>query len=175
MPSFEKAITLVLKHEGGFVNRPNDTGGATKYGLTLKDLSAFWQKPVSVSDAQALDIETAKKIYNNLFWSGKGFDKIASDAFAAVLFDQCVLGGMYAAITRLQTVLGLKADGLLGPQTLAAINSHDGKALGFKFIRASMHFYTRLAAYRSTQAEFLEGWIDRLFSLIDFLFFDEIT
>ena len=34
--NFEKALELVLHHEGGYVDHPKDPGGATNYGVTKK-------------------------------------------------------------------------------------------------------------------------------------------
>jgi len=32
--NFEKALEMLLKHEGGYVNHPRDPGGETNHGVT---------------------------------------------------------------------------------------------------------------------------------------------
>ena len=37
MADFNKAIAIILKHEGGYVNDPDDPGGETNMGITKRD------------------------------------------------------------------------------------------------------------------------------------------
>lgn len=174
MQNYERAISVVLHHEGGFTDNPNDRGGPTNFGITLKDWLAYYGREGTREEIRLLTVDMVKTIYKKLFWD-HGFDQIESPDFATILFDQCVVSGMYGAVRRLQIMLGLTADGILGPKTLQKINEFYGKALSFQYVRASVHHYVALVESRPEQAEFLEGWINRLFSLLDFVFFDDVT
>ena len=35
LTTFNEIIEVVIKHEGGYVNDPNDLGGETNFGITL--------------------------------------------------------------------------------------------------------------------------------------------
>jgi lysozyme family protein len=39
MSDFNQAVKVILQHEGGYVDNPNDPGGATNYGISLRFLA----------------------------------------------------------------------------------------------------------------------------------------
>ena len=63
----------------------------------------------------------------------------------------------------------------MGPITAKAINSEDGLKLAFKFIRADLHRYNAIVKKEVSQLEFIDGWDDRLFSLLDAIFFGDVA
>ncbi len=173
MTNFETALRVVFHHEGGFVDNPADKGGPTKYGITAAALAAFLG-PITPDDIPTLTEARATAVYHKQ-WTDMRLDEVHSSLVSTVLFDQAVLDGTVGAILRMQTVLGIATDGRMGTLTLAAINCEDAERLAFRYVRASVHYYTRIVEHDSTQAVFLGGWIDRLMSLLDFTFLGDFT
>jgi lysozyme family protein len=101
--SFPAALAHVLASEGGYVDHPADPGGATKFGITLKTLSAWRGAPVSKADVKALTKTEAGAIYRARYW-----DKIAADDLPAGLdlavFDLAVNSGVARAKAFLQEI-----------------------------------------------------------------------
>ena len=69
MKDFEYCINIVLKFEGGFVDNPQDPGGATKYGIS--------QRAYPSLDIKNLTIEQAKIIYKMDYWNKAGCENMA--------------------------------------------------------------------------------------------------
>ncbi len=174
--SFERALVHVFKVERGYVNRPNDKGGPTNYGITQKTLAAYRKTPVTADDVKNLTSFEAGRIYRQEFWDANALFLLTSDRIQNLLFDQIVARGGRSAIILMQKVLntffrtGLKYDGLLGPITARALNQADEFTTGAAFIRECQKAYVRQAMLDPTQMEFLEGWLNRTFFLFDFLF-----
>lgn len=145
----------------GVVNDPHDRGGATMCGVTLKTFTDWCRRngrPVpSVSDLAAMDYTTWRTIAKGGFWDRCRADNISSQGVANMLVDWCYTSGSYA-ITRTQSALGLKVDGVVGPKTLAALNT-DADTV-FRLIKTARTAYYRSIA-RGTQARYLTGWLNR--------------
>lgn len=87
--SFERAFELVIGHEGGYVNDPQDPGGETKFGISKRAYPTL--------DIKGLTIEQAREIYLRDYWFGAGCDKVADDAMAILMFDCAVNQGVFRA------------------------------------------------------------------------------
>lgn len=121
--NFEKALALVLEHEGGYVNHPKDPGGATNKGVTQAVYDAYRKMrgrgPMSV---KFITDEELRAIYKFQYW-----DKVQGDFLPTgldyAMFDFAVNSGVGRASKYLQAVLGVEQDGQIGARTLAAIHS----------------------------------------------------
>lgn len=107
------AINHTLELEGGYVNDPKDSGGETKYGISK---TAYPNE-----DIANLTLDRAKEIYHRDYWDRCKCDNIP-DALSVAVFDFAVNSGVKTAIKKLQIALGVKADGIIGNQTLGACN-----------------------------------------------------
>jgi lysozyme family protein len=65
-------------------------------------------------------------------------------------------------IKKVQKLLGVTADGVVGAKTLAAINGHSGDALFGLIKEARKRYYENIVKKDSTQKTFLKGWLNRL-------------
>jgi lysozyme family protein len=158
MSNFEKAIEVVLAHEGGYVNNPVDPGGETKYGISKRSYPNV--------DIKNLTIAQAKQIYLTDFWQPYPFDKIANDAFATKLFDTSVNVGSKRAFKFVQTALNqmdenVVVDGVIGPKTLSLINDLDNNVLLNVYRAVQAEYYKGLVTADPKKAVFLRGWLIR--------------
>lgn len=118
--NYDRALTLVLKHEGGYVNHPADPGGATNKGITQAVYNDYrrrkgrmTQSVRSITDAEVADI------YRRQYAEAVRFDDLPGGVDYAV-FDYAVNSGVSRASKELQRVVGADVDGHIGERTLAA-------------------------------------------------------
>lgn len=170
MADFNVAIKHILAHEGGFVDNPNDRGGATKYGITQRTLDAFLNSIGNPTySVDQLDKTQAEFIYLDNYWNKCGLEGCKDTALATIILDTAVLRGNAAAIKGIQKALHLVEDGSMGPKTAAALNMAKPKELALAIISTNIKAFAELAAKDSRQLTFLAGWINRQFELIKLL------
>jgi lysozyme family protein len=85
---FDKAVQIILRLEGGYVNHPNDPGGETKYGISKRAYPDL--------NIAALTKEQAIAIYKRDYWDKAECD-LLEPAFALAYFDMAVNSGVSAA------------------------------------------------------------------------------
>lgn len=158
---FEKAIDVVLKHEGSYINNPSDKGGETKYGISKRSYPNV--------DIKNLTLEQAKEIYKRDFWDIGKFNDIKDGRISTKLFDLSVNMGLLQANKIMQRALralgfNLKEDGIIGSATLGAINGSDSSKLIIAIRSEAAGFYRLLASKHAPQNVFLNGWLTRAYT-----------
>lgn len=155
---FNACLAEVLRHEGGYVNHPDDPGGATNLGITHQTLAAWRGKPVTRDDVKGLSVAEAGTIYRARYWDAVRGDALPPGVDLAV-FDLAVNSGPGRAAKMLQAVLGVPQDGAIGPNTLAAIGRAPGPVtVIMDLCDARMRFLRALP----TWATFGKGWTRRV-------------
>lgn len=124
-PRFDACLAEVLKHEGGYVDHPDDPGGATNMGITHATLAAWRGKAVTKADVKALQRAEVASIYRSRYWLPVNGDALPPGV-DLVLFDFAVNSGPARAVKTLQRVLGVTQDGAIGPVTMAALKASPG-------------------------------------------------
>jgi len=152
----ENAVELVLKSEGGFVNDPQDHGGATNFGVTLKAWSEYVNREVGVQEIKDLTPLMVKPFYKRKYWNPAGCETLPKGVDYAV-FDFAVNSGVKRAIITLQKAIGADADGVLGSVTQALVKQFDPLELLDKFSEEKKKFYQGL-----NQPRFEKGWLNRV-------------
>lgn len=154
--NFPKCVEIILNKEGGFVNDADDPGGATNMGITISTLQSWRKETVTVADVENLTEEEAKEIYLNNYWNAMrcGDLPVGVDL---VVFDFGVNAGVGRSIKKLQDVVGAKADGIIGPVTLGAVEKHDPAKIIRQFSDRRMTFYRSLPHFDT----FGKGWENR--------------
>ncbi|PWK65887.1 glycoside hydrolase family 108 protein [Aminobacter sp. AP02] len=154
------ALKLMFGHEGGYSNHPSDPGGPTKYGVTLKTLRAHRRNPkLTAEDVKALTLAEAEDVYHKSYWTQSGGDLLPAGLDYSS-FDYGVNSGPATAIKRLQKVLGIGQDGIVGGQTLAAIDAYPGGLA--ELIVAYAEERMRYLRGLGTWGKFGRGWTIRV-------------
>ena len=157
MGQFQHCIKVILTEEGDLSDHASDPGGLTKYGISSRAYPTL--------NIRALSIEDAEDIYRRDYWRPIHGDALPS-GIALLLFDSAVNFGAGAAIKLLQRALKVTEDGIMGVETLNAVEriSH----------RAPVQFLIDLCAERalryarnSNLNTFGRGWFRRLFRVYD--------
>jgi hypothetical protein len=154
--NFAACLDVVLQQEGGFSDHPDDPGGATKFGITLRTLADFREKPVTKEEVQALDRDEAKEIYRANYWNPMRCNELPRGV-DLIAFDFGVNAGPRTAIKALQRAAGVTDDGSIGPITLAAIRAHLPANLVNRMSEERMKHYRALVTFDTFGA----GWTNR--------------
>lgn len=183
MSSFDIAIPVILKHEGGWVSDPDDRGGETNFGISTLIVKRL-QADEKLTDKQVADllgiaeaevykpnymktmkVDAAKHIYRRYFWDQPGYGQITDQNLATKTMDIAVNCGEGNAEKMLQEAANdcgakLTVDGKAGPKTFAAVNAADPKKL-IEALRNRQITYYNLVALRGNNKKFLPGWLKR--------------
>lgn len=135
MQSVEEIARAIVVREGGFVDDPDDPGGATKHGVTIHTMKALGRDltgdgRVDVADVRALTPQDAVAIFIEHYFRRPKIDLLPA-AVQASVFDMYVNAGANAVkiLQRLLASRGhrLAVDGRIGPGTVAAARAEDAR------------------------------------------------
>ena len=160
--NFDAAMDHLLKSEGGFVNHLADPGGMTNFGVTQRVWEAWVGHPVTEKEMRALTPTIIGPMYKAKYWDKVSGDLLPSGVDYAV-FDAAVNSGPGQAAKWLQRVVGVDADGAIGPHTLAELSRMDAKDVVSKFRDYRLSFLQDL----STFGTFGKGWTRRVTEVTD--------
>ncbi|MCL1868633.1 MAG: peptidoglycan domain protein [Paludibacter sp.] len=166
---------FILKWEGGFVNNPNDPGGATNKGVTI----AVWKAQgydkngdgrIDVNDLKLITDADAIKILKSNYWNRWFADKITSQAVANTLVDW-VWGSGAWGIKIPQRLLGLKENGIVDYVTLNMLNNRiikDKEAFLQDLYKARYQYLNDIVKKNPKLQVFFKGWNNRMNDLVKF-------
>jgi lysozyme family protein len=157
--NFERSLKWLDISEGGFVNDPDDPGGATNRGVTQATYDAFRRRNgVATQSVRRITDEEVRQIYRRQYWDRVQGDELPSGVDYAV-FDFAVNSGVSRAAKHLQALVRVGQDGIIGEITLAAVEAHPDKArLIIDLCASRMRFLRGL----STWWKFGRGWTRRV-------------
>ncbi len=173
MANFDVYASKLLHLEGGYGNHAADKGGPTKYGVTL----ATWQQygydvdrdgKIDIEDIKKITEKDAKMIAKKIFWDYFKADQIHNQSLAEIIVDWGYASGRVNAAKKVQTILGVKTDGIPGSVTLKSINRPDSKSLFEKIKTARKAHIERIVEVDPTQQVFYKGWMNRINSFFFF-------
>ncbi len=162
MTRSDEYMPRILRHEGGFVNHPSDPGGATNRGVTIGTLRKLGidkdgDGDSDVADLRMLTEADAAKVFKRFY-----ADPVQADLLPVgldyAMTDFAVNSGPTRAALHLQRILGVTADGHIGPQTLAAVAKRDPADLIEALSESRLRFLRAL----KTWPTFGNGWQRRV-------------
>ncbi len=152
MKGYEEALELVLGVEGGYSNCAWDNGGETKFGISKRAYPEL--------NIENLEINDAKVIYYKDYWLTCSCDKMPF-SIALNVFDAAVNSGQITAIKWLQKSLGVASDGVVGPQTLNAIENANIGRVNNSILSSRLDLMISHEDWENAK----ESWKDRLFTM----------
>lgn len=149
MSTFETIVEFILRIEGEYAEDIFDRGGETKWGISKRAFPDL--------DVRHLTREQAKEIYRVEYWGRCQCEKLPAP-LAMVLMDGAVNQGPERAIRMLQQALAVRADGIIGPETVEAAGRADLRAAVLELIARRAYRY----ALHPEVTRFGLGWYRRL-------------
>lgn len=186
MADIEKYIPIILRWEAGcvmkpgesvenaylrakktgYANDPLDNGGATMVGVTIGTYRAYCKykgkRVPTIADLKAMPYKEWRDIVHTMFWSKWKADLIEDQNVANMIVDWVWASGQGIGIKRVQKILGVTADGIVGPKTLAAVNAANPKELFTKVYQARAAHFNAIVKARPSQKKWLKGWMNRI-------------
>lgn len=150
--TFDEALSHVLRHEGGHADHPSDPGGETNYGITIKVAREHGYQ----GSMRDIPIELVSDIYQKSYWDAAKCESLPGH-LRLIHFDSAVNSGVNQAAIWLQGSVGSAADGIIGPNTLAAARV-SGPHASVRYASLRLTFLASL----STFGEFGRGWVKRV-------------
>lgn len=165
MADYLKLVPFIKKWEGGFVNDPNDLGGATYMGVTFETYKTYCLNnklpPPTIERLRRMPAGHWDAIFKTMYWDRWKADEIKSQSVAEILVDWVWASGIHG-IKRPQRIIGVPSDGIVGIRTLVAINSNDSQGLFEVIKQARVDFVDEICKKRPANLKFKQGWLNRI-------------
>lgn len=165
MADFLKAFNNSIGHEGGWVNDPADKGGETYNGIARNFHPNWegWQLLDAIPNKKRFDIfpqlnSLVANFYYSVYWLRLNLNKIINDDLAALVFDWTLNSG--GAAREIQKILNsqfgfsLVIDGIIGKNTINALNAVNAAYLINQITQARVNYY---------KSGVSDGWLDKKF------------
>jgi lysozyme family protein len=169
MALFDQIFTIIVGEEGGFDATPSDpgnwTGGRVGAGVLNGTNWGISAAAFPNEDIRNLTQAQAKAIYLATYWTPCACDQLPP-SLALMTFDAAVNNGCERAREWLQAALGVATDGVIGPQSLAALAAglaqpNGEVALAAELLARRIDFMGGLKTWQT----FGLGWSRRLAAL----------
>jgi len=166
MASIIPLADKILRREGGFVNDPTDHGGITNLGITLTTWRSIGydkdgDHDIDVDDLRVLTEDDAIRILKKYYWDRWHADDINNQKVAEILVDWLWCSGKWGIVIP-QRILGVNADGDVGPVTIQKVNSVNSYRYHMQIYNARVAFILNIIKKDPTQKRFERGWFNRL-------------
>ena len=154
--NFDKCLSMLLVHEGGYVNHPKDPAGMTNLGVTKKTYDNYYNTDIDEQEMRELSKADVEPIYKDQYWLKCHCQELPSGVDWAV-FDYAVNAGPSRAAKALQRAVGALEDGIIGPQTLALVKQENRIDIIDEIAEYREDVYRSLGTFDT----FGRGWLRR--------------
>ena len=154
--NFDKCMSMLLSHEGGYVNHPSDPGGMTNLGVTKRTYDEYHGTDVTEDEMRALTKADVEPIYRRNYWNRCRCQDLPSGVDWAV-FDFAVNAGTGRAAKALQQAVEVEQDGSIGPLTLMKVKIVPVENIINRTAVYREQFYRSLKTFDT----FGRGWLRR--------------
>ena len=164
--NWEPFFKMLIKHEGNFTDDQRDKGnsqgdgygneGSTMLGVTSWNWAKYTGKPAPKNVMRELTVDDVKPLYKKNYWDSIKADDLPSGVDLSCS-DLCVNAGPRQAAKILQRAVSAKADGSIGPKTVASVYDHDPIDVLHKYYDGREAFYRKLKDYKI----YGKGWSRR--------------
>ncbi len=175
MASYELFKSSIEAAEGGFQKLKNDKGNynskgelvGTNYGVSAKFYERVIGRPPTIQDMKGITKHESHTLFKNEFWDKVRADEIQSQGVAEIIADHAINANPRVTAKIVQSTLNrhfgknLAVDGVIGNQTLQAINSVDEDKLFQKIAEERLAYYKSLSDYK----HFAKSWTSRVYKL----------
>lgn len=148
------------------MNRKSDKGGPTNKGITLKTYRAFYGQQKTIEDLKGLDDTEWNAIFKYYYWDKCKGDELQDQSVANMLVDWAWNSGVVTAVKALQRIVGVKADGVMGPQTLGAVNRKSPLPVFGALKQERKKFLEAIVKRDASQKVNLKGWMNRVNDIV---------
>ena len=158
-----------------FSNHPNDTGGTTMMGVTMR-VFRVWRTSIchlpqpTLEDLRMMQYTEWEAILRYLYWEPLHADTLPFDCYALALADWYWHSGT-AAVCQAQRLLGVEEDGIIGRKTINAAKRlmstrERARMMSVQLTETRRRWLADLVARRPSQTVFARGWDNRLDALV---------
>lgn len=172
MADVKKLAPFILKWEGGLSDDTRDSASKimcptplngrnyhTNKGVTYQTWIKYFGK---LNDQRFLKMSNEDfSVILKQYWDVWKADEINNQSIANILVDWIWCSG-HVGIRKVQAILGVAADGVVGSKTIQAINNYNQKLLFAKIHDARHTFLHNIVINKPSQKVFLKGWLNRL-------------
>ena len=184
MSRFMHAMKTVLEHEGVDADDADDSGGRTRYGISLGFLRGMVRDEdgdgfadgdldhdgdIDADDVALMTLDKATGIYRSQWWDRYRYSRIVDNDVATKVFDHAIPMGprqAHKCTQRALRAVGIRVtvDGILGPQTFAAMNASSPTCLLVALRSELAGTFRLIVAKKPRNVKFLRGWLNRAYS-----------
>lgn len=169
---FPKALAVVLKHEGGYIDDPVDKGGPTSWGISLRFLKDIKHDvdldgDIDKDDIIALTRTHADDLYLKHFWLKNRYNLIANEKLAIKIMDMAVNMGASRSHKIVQASINeivdeqLESDGILDDYVIEILNLIEPEPLLKEIRKEQAEFYLSLIKRNPEYIKYKNGWLNR--------------
>ena len=152
----------IIQAEGRkYTNHPNDRGGPTKFGVTLRKYKELVDPEATELTIRNLTEAEARAFYSRFYIDEPGFSRV-HNLVMPLLVDCGVNHGRKRASKWFQKAVDAKQDGVIGPKTLAAAEHVPATTVYLRICAYRTRFFGAIVTRDPSQAVFASGWNNRV-------------